>query len=84
MDQKALKESDCKISKSTISTEQNDKIAWFLACQYKFMKIKCWLKDFWVVMVTNGCGHSTMSQNQTDRVNSFLDTDTNVRKLKVT
>ena len=35
-------------------------------------------------MVTNGCGHSTLSQNQTDRVNSFLDTDTNVRKLKVT
>ena len=44
MDQNALGQSDCRIFKSTISLEQNNQKAWFLACWYKFMEIKIWLK----------------------------------------
>ena len=91
IDQKALDQSAGRIFKSTISLEQNDDIARFFTCQYKFMKIKCWLKNFWVGMVKNRCDHfgqgiqrSSVSQKQTDRVTWFLHADTNLRKLKVT
>ena len=34
-----------------ISLEQNDEKAWFLACWYKFIKIKSWLKKVdWKVL----------------------------------
>ena len=38
--------------------EQINKIAWFFACRYKFIWIKCWSKIFWIGMIKNGCGQS--------------------------
>ena len=52
---------------------------WFFACWYRFMKIKIWLKIYWVSIVKCGCcecGHGilklTLSQKWTDRVNLFF------------
>ena len=61
--QSALSHSDCRIFKSTISSEQIDEIALFFACFilvlflhfYKFTKIKSWPNFFWLGMVKNGC-----------------------------
>ena len=48
-----ISQSDSMILKFSVSLEKNDEIAWFLACwkKLKFMKIKSWLKNFWVGMV---------------------------------
>ena len=40
MGQNALGKSDCRIFKSTISLEQNNKKAWFFAFVYRFMEIE--------------------------------------------
>ena len=79
MDQNALGQSDCRIFKSTISLEQNNQKAWFLACWYKFMEIKIWLKIIGVDMVKNGCGqlgHRTLklavTQEGNNGINWFL------------
>ena len=65
--------SDSRIFKSTISPEQIDETASFLACWCKITKIKCWLKVFWLSIVKNGYGQSglwtlklTISQGWTD------------------
>ena len=43
--QNSLRQSDCRIFKSTISSEQIDKTASFFACWYKFTKNKLLEKD---------------------------------------
>ena len=63
MDQNAVSQSDCRISKSTISPEHINEISWFFACWYKLTKTKSWSKNFLVGMVKNGCcqfGHMTL------------------------
>ena len=60
MGQNALSQSDYSIFKSTISLEQNDEKASFFACWYRFMENRSWLKNIWVGMVKNGCGHSVL------------------------
>ena len=45
MAQNALGQLDFGIFKSSVSLEQNDEIAWFFACWYKFMEIKSWLNN---------------------------------------
>ena len=49
MGKNTLAQSDYRIFKSTISSEQNDEIGFF-ACLYKSMKMKSWLK--WSKWVT--------------------------------
>ena len=44
--------------KWTISPEQFDEIAWFLAWWYKLPKIKIWLKIFFVAILKNRYGQS--------------------------
>ena len=44
-------QSDCRIFKSSISLEQNHETAWCFACLYKFMEIKCLLKNTGANMV---------------------------------
>ena len=58
MGQNALGQSDCMIFKLTISPEQKDKKAWFLACWCKFLEIKSRLKNIGMGLVKYGCGHS--------------------------
>ena len=60
--QNALKQSDCSIFKLTLSLEQNDEKAWFLACCCRFIEIKSWLKNIGVGLVKNECGHSQWSK----------------------
>ena len=50
MGQNALRQSDYRIFKPTMSLEQNDEKAWFFACWYRFMEIGNWLKNI-------GSGH---------------------------
>ena len=66
---------DCRIFKSTIFSEQIDKIIFF-ACCYKFTKIKSPSKSFCLGMVINVCGQSglwtlrwTVSQEWADEIN---------------
>ena len=42
MGQSALSQSDCRIFKSTIFSEQVEEIPWFLACLYKLLNVKSW------------------------------------------
>ena len=56
MGQNALGRSNCSIFKSTISLMM--KKLDFLACWYKFIEIKSWLKNIEVGMFINGCAHS--------------------------
>ena len=58
MAQNSLGQSDCRIFKLTISPEHKNEKAGFFACWYRLMKIKSWLKNIGVHMVSNGCGHS--------------------------
>ena len=62
-----------------ISPEQTDDTASFLACWYKFTKIKNWLKSFEVGMVKNGCvqlSYGTLklivSEEWIDGINCFF------------
>ena len=52
----AVSQSDCSISKWTISPKQIDETASFWACWYKFTKIKSRLKIYWLGMVKDGYG----------------------------
>ena len=77
--QNALSQPDCRIFKSSISPEQIDETASFLACWYKFAKIKSWLKIFWLGIVKNGFDPSglwtlklTVSEEWTDGINCFF------------
>ena len=36
--------------------QNNDKLAWFFACWYKFRKIKDHFNNFSLIMIKNGCG----------------------------
>ena len=79
MYQNALDQKYCRIFKSNVSLEQNDEVAWFFACLYKFMEIKSWLKNIWWGVVKNGCGHSdhmtlklAVSQEGIDEINGFF------------
>ena len=56
MGQNALGRSNCSIFKSTISLMM--KKPDFLACWYKFIEIKSWLKNIEAGMFINGCAHS--------------------------
>ena len=47
-------QSDCRIFKSAISLEQNDKKALFFTCWYKFLETKSWLKNIRMGVVING------------------------------
>ena len=85
----ALNQSDCRIFKSIISPEQINETASFLACWYKFTKLKSWVKIFWFGMVKNGYDQSvlwtlkfTVSQEWTEGINWFLHVGTNSCKLK--
>ena len=49
-----ISQSDWRILKFTVSLQQNDELAWFLAYskrKIKFIKIESLLKNFWVGMV---------------------------------
>ena len=79
MGQNAYGESDYIIFKSSISLEQNDEKAWFLACQYRFMEIRSCLKYIGVSVVKNWCCHSVVrtlklavSQGKMNEANWFL------------
>ena len=74
--QNTLSQSDCRISKSSISSEQFNETISFLTCWYKFKKIKCWLKVFGFGMVKKGFDQSglgtlklTVSQEWSDGIN---------------
>ena len=58
MDQNALSQSDSRISKSTISSEQVNEIACILHVDTNSRKLKVNGEFFSVVMVKNGCGQS--------------------------
>ena len=77
--QNALRQSNCMIFKRTISPKQINETTSFLACLYKFTKIKSGLKIFWLGMVKNGYGQSglwalkfTISQEWSDGINWFF------------
>ena len=77
--QNALSQWDSRIFKSTISPEQSNDRASFFACWYKFMKIKSWLKIFWLGMFKNGCDLSGLwtlkligSEEWADGINRFF------------
>ena len=77
--QNTLSQSGCRIFKSSISQEQIDETASFLACSYKLKKIKSWLKTFWLGMVKNEFDQSrvwtlklTVLQEWTDGINWFF------------
>ena len=55
--QSALGQSDCRIFKSTISLEQNDKIVQFFACWLNLIKMKSWLNNVQVCLVKNVWHH---------------------------
>ena len=85
----ALSQSDCRIFKSTVSPEQIVETASFLACWYKFTKIKSWLKFFWLGMIKNGYGQSGLwtliwlyLKNEPMQLTDFLHACTNSCKLK--
>ena len=74
--QNTLSQSDCRISKSSISSEQFDETISFLAWWYKFKKIKRSLKVFGFGMVKKGFDQSglgtlklTVSQEWSDGIN---------------
>ena len=76
MGKNVLCQSDCRISKSTLSLKQNNERVWFFARSYIFMEIRSWLKNIEVDMVKHGCGHFgyrtqtlTVSQEGIDRIN---------------
>ena len=79
MGQNALGQLDYRIFKSTISLEKTDEKAWFIACWYRFRKMKSWLKNIGVSLVKNGCGHPglrtlklALSQEEINSINWFL------------
>ena len=61
MNQNALGQSDCRIFKSTISQEQIDEIAWFVAWWSNSWKLKIYLKILGWVWLSNGCSQSRHS-----------------------
>ena len=72
---RSVNQLDCRIFKSTIFSEQIDKIIFF-ACWCKFTKIKSSSKSFCLGMVINVCGQSglwtlrwTVSQEWADEIN---------------
>ena len=76
IDQNALSQSDCRVFKSTIPREQIYETVSFFACFCKFLKIKSWLKLFWLGMVKSRCNQSGLwtlkvivSGEWTDRIN---------------
>ena len=86
--QNALSQSDCRIFKSIIFPEEINETASFLACWYKFTKIKSWSNIFCLVVVKNGDGQSglwtlklTVSQEWTDGINCELKTDWKFMRL---
>ena len=42
---------------------KKNELAWFLTCQYKYIKIKSSFKNLWVVMVKNRCDHRLRDPN---------------------
>ena len=76
MGQNGLGQSDCRIFKLTIYPEHKGEKTWFLACWYRLMEIKSWLKNIGVGMVKNGCGHTDLklavSQRGMNRINWFF------------
>ena len=63
MGENALSQSDCRIFKANIFLEPNDEKAWFVACSYRFMEYKSWLKNNGLGMGKNGggqCGLRTL------------------------
>ena len=64
--QNALSQPHCRIFKSALSPEQKKTkkiLAWFLTCQYKYIKIKSSFKNLCVVMVKNRCDHRLRDPN---------------------
>ena len=80
--QNPVSHSDRRIFKSSISP------ASFLACWYKFTKIKSYLKSFWWGMVKNECvrsGHWTLKLTVSEEITDgtdFLHAGIISRKLK--
>ena len=78
MGQNTVGQSDCRIFELTISLEQNDKKAWFLAYWYRLIKIKGWMTNIWVGIFKNRFGHSRLrtllavSQEGSNGMNWFL------------
>ena len=75
IDQNDVSQTDGRIFKWSISPEQIDETASFLACWYKFTKIKSWFEIFWLGVV-NGYGQSGLWTLD------FLHAGTNSCKLK--
>ena len=76
MGKNVLCQSDCRISKSTLSLKQNNERVWFFARSYIFIEIRSWLKNIEMGMVKHGCGHFgyrtqtlTVSQEGINRIN---------------
>ena len=72
MGKNALGQSDCRIFKSTMYTEQNDQINWCSACQCKFKKNKSWLKSFLCSCSKTGydqSGHRTLKIGCMSKIN---------------
>ena len=76
MNKNVLCQSDCRISKSTLSLKQNNERVWFFAWSYIFIEIRSWLKNIEMGMVKHGCGHIgyrtqtlTVSQEGINRIN---------------
>ena len=76
MGKNVLCQSDCRISKSTLSLKQNNERVRFFARSYIFIEIRSWLKNIEMGMVKHGCGHFghrtqtlTVSQEGINRIN---------------
>ena len=79
MGQNALRQSDYRIFKSTITLEQYHEKAWFFACWYRFMESTSWFENIGVGMVKNGFDHSVLRtlklalcQGKMNEINWFL------------
>ena len=85
-----LRQSGCRIFKSSISSEQIDQTASFLACGYKHKKVKSWLKIFWLGMIKNEFDQSGLyhlwkwwyRKNELMELTDFLQVDIDLQKLK--
>ena len=60
MGESPCSQSEFRIFKSTISLGQNDEKIWFLACWYRFMGSRSWLKNIEEGNVKSGFGHSVL------------------------
>ena len=65
--------------KLTVSQEWADRINWFFACWYKFMKVKMQLKIFGCDQSGDGTIKLTVSEEWTDGITDFLHVYTKIK-----